>query len=223
MQRISKEKEIHIKQFLIQTNHLDYNSMSIQNLIKNLFHLHHNPTKIEQAQILFNYVRDEIAYALPDHFLMGKYIQASFLVDYGKGNCVQKSLILASLARAAKIPSRLHFVDIINHLAPPSYTNLYGNYLAWHCYTELYLHGEWIVANPDYPRSLCEKKNYPLVVFDGYTDAFLPSTDNEGNLFIEYVKDHGWFSDLPRRKMQWNYLKAYFPSFIKSKFQSKKR
>lgn len=205
--------------FLENTKYLDHNSAEIQHLIQKLFVTHQNVSIIDQAQCLFNFVRDKIGYAIPDHFLHGKYIKASFLVKYGKGNCVQKSLILASLARAVNIPSRLHFVDIINHLAPQSYTKIYGNYLAWHCYTDLYINGRWVAANPDYPRTLCEKKGYPLVNFDGISDAYLPKYDINGKVFIEYVKDHGWFSDLPRRKMQWNYIKAYFPPFLKSKFR----
>ena len=203
--------------FLQNTKYLNWKNPVIQQTIDLIFENGILENEIDKAITIFNFVRDHIQYKIPDHFLRGKYIVSSSLLEIGAGNCLQKSLILASLGRACGIPTRLHIADIINHAAPPNYVKEWGNIMYWHGYVDIYLEDKWVAANPDYPASLCEKKGYPIVQFDGKHDACLPTQDNEGNKFIEYIADHGWYADLPKLRMQWNYFKAYFWGFLKNK------
>lgn len=64
----------------------------------------------------FAFVRDQIRYNLlmismhPDDF------RATFVLEAGKGYCVQKAVLLCSLTRSVGIPSRLALARIRNHL-----------------------------------------------------------------------------------------------------------
>ncbi len=214
-----KNREI----FLRSTKNIDWKLIETQELFAKLFDKKNDISDRDKAIILFNFVRDEIDYKIPDHLLSGDFITASKLLRRGKGNCLQKSLILSALGRAAGIPTRLHFVDIINHIAPPNFVKMWGKKLNWHCYMEFFIENEWIAANPDYPTTLCAAKGYPVVQFDGIHNAMLPALDLNDHMFIEYTQDHGWFADLPRLQMHWNYGKAYIVPFVKIWFKKRKK
>ena len=72
----------------------------------------------EKLVRLFYFVRDSIRYNL---FMISAFeedFKASRALEWGKGYCVQKAVLLAALARAAGIPSRLAFAKIRNHRTP---------------------------------------------------------------------------------------------------------
>jgi len=68
----------------------------------------------EKAIKLFYFVRDKIRYNL---YMISVFIEdfkASKVLQWGKGYCVQKAVLLTALGRAAGIPTRLVFAKIIN-------------------------------------------------------------------------------------------------------------
>jgi transglutaminase-like putative cysteine protease len=75
-------------------------------------------THTEKAVALFYFVRDRIKYNpfmprfLPEHF------RASNTLAGGEGFCIQKAVLLTAFSRAAKIPARLGFAVLRNHLLP---------------------------------------------------------------------------------------------------------
>jgi transglutaminase-like putative cysteine protease len=72
----------------------------------------------EKAVKLFYFVKDSIGYNV---FMISVFIEdfrASRILEWGKGYCVQKAVLLAALGRAAGIPSRLAFAKIRNHKLP---------------------------------------------------------------------------------------------------------
>jgi transglutaminase-like putative cysteine protease len=170
----------------------------------------------EKARRLFLWVRDKVKYALDNPFWLPEHYRTTGILDRGQGYCVQKAMVLCSLARAGGIPARLIFADIINHMVPQEYLELAAtNLFVYHCYTDMYLGGKWIQATPAFDQGLCEKMGYPLVEFDGHHTAIFPPTAEDGRKFVDYVRDHGPFADIPLEPM----LKSWEDTYGRDKIE----
>jgi transglutaminase-like putative cysteine protease len=153
---------------------------------------------VEKAKSLFYFVRDEIKYNpflpryLPEHF------RASNTLVRREGFCVQKAVLLVALSRAVKIPARLGFAVIRNHLLPDKLAEmLIINVLPDHGYAELNINGRWVKATPAIDIKTCQKNRMIPVEFDGQNDAKFHSHTQEGKLYIEYLLDRGPYEDVP--------------------------
>ncbi len=174
----------------------------------------------EKARRLFLWVRDRVKYALDNPFSLMEHYRATAILDRGQGYCVQKAMVLCTLARASGIPSRLIFADIINHMVPKEYLEMAGtNLFVYHCYTDMHLGGEWTQMTPAFDKNLCEKMGYPLVEFDGHKTAIFPVSDDRGRKFVEYVRNHGAFWDIPLQPM----LKAWEDAYGRDKIEQWKQ
>jgi transglutaminase-like putative cysteine protease len=165
--------------------------------------------EMEKGKRLFYFVRDSIKYE-PVSLLNRETYKASEVLRLGKGLCVHKAVLLAALARAVKIPSRLGFADIRNHQIPPAFIEFMGkNFFAYHGYSELYLKSKWVKATPTFDSAMCSKQSLIPVEFDGEHDAMLSKYDQKGRLHIEYLRFRGSFSDLPFEEMMKTYVEVY--------------
>lgn len=170
---------------------------------------------ISKAQALFYFVRDDISYNI--------FVTKKFLVDFkasrtltrGEGYCVQKAVLLAALARAAGIPSRLGFARLRNNLMPETLMKwLETNILPFHGYTELYLADGWVKVTPAFDIKLCKQNKIVPVDFDGHHDAMFHSHNEAGELHMEYLVDLGHYEDVPLDKL-WNTLISEFgPKYL---------
>lgn len=155
-------------------------------------------TDTEKATALFYFVRDSIPYNLYMISVCIEDFRASKILEWGKGYCVQKAVLLTALGRAAGIPSRLIFAQIRNHRIPPHIFQKTGtNIFPRHGYNQFFLDGKWITAAATFDRKLCEKNGLSTVEFDGKNDALLPKKDLNGNPYIEYVEKFPPEADLP--------------------------
>ncbi len=188
-----------MEQYLRPTFHIDSDNKAI---IETSQHLTEGcGSDREKAVKLFYFVRDEIPYNLFMISVFEEDFVASKVLEWGKGYCVQKALLLAALGRAAGIPSRLAFAAIRNHSVPEKILRISGdNLFPRHGYNEFFLDNTWVGAAATFNKTLCEKKGLTLVEFDGKENAFLPEHDAAGNPYIEYVEKFGSFDDLP---FQW--------------------
>jgi len=163
-------------------------------------------TEGERARALFYFVRDEVHYNV---YMISTFIEdfrASTVLKRGKGYCVQKAVLLAALARAAGIPSRLIFAKIRNHKVPASLHAQTGiDHFPSHGYTQLFLKGRWVSVTPSFDKELCEKAGVPAGDFDGEHDATLSAVDLAGNPYIEYLEKYEPQADLP---FEWLYGKV---------------
>jgi len=151
-----------------------------------------------QAVALFFFVRDGFPYKIIYEIPGRDYFKASVTLKRGEGFCMPKSILLAALARAAGIPSRLHFADIRNHILPSTTTErLKTDIMAYHTYVELFLDGRWVKATPSFDIGFCQKFGLVPVDFDGEHDALLHHLDKDGRLHIQYVADYGTRADFP--------------------------
>ncbi len=177
--------------FTIESDH--------ERIIQTAMDLTENCTEnTEKAVKLFYFVRDSIHYSF---YMISVFIEdfkASKVLEWGKGYCVQKAVLLASLGRAAGIPSRMTFAKIKNHSIPPQVVQKLGtNTFPRHGYNQFFLNGRWISAAATFDKKLCRKNGLPTVEFDGKSDSVLPEKTLNGAPYIEYLEKFPPKSDLP--------------------------
>jgi len=152
----------------------------------------------EKAVKLFYFVRDSIHYNV---YMISVFIEdfkASRILEWGKGYCVQKAVLLTALGRASGLPSRLVFAKIKNHRIPAHVLEKFpANIFPRHGYNQFFLNGRWVSAAATFDRALCEKNGLPTVEFDGKRDAILPDKDLGGKAYIEYIEKFPPVDDLP--------------------------
>jgi transglutaminase-like putative cysteine protease len=159
-------------------------------------------TDVEMGVKLYYAVRDPIRYDPYVIDLDPKAYKASAVLSAQVGFCIQKAILLAAVARAVGIPSRLGYADVRNHLTTKRLRQLMGtDVFAFHGYTELFLDSQWVKATPAFNRSLCERFNVRPLEFDGKSDSIFHPFDTEGCLHMEYLHDHGQFADFPLERM----------------------
>jgi len=203
-----------MEEFLKPTVTIESNHPEIIEIADSIANFSASPQ--EKAISFFYFVRDNIKYdPLSASFSIEDY-RASRILEKQKGYCVQKAVLLASLLRSAGIPARLAFADIINHLASENLVRLIGsNLFVYHGYVEIYLDERWIKATPTFEKEVCLANGFPIVDFDGKKDATFPPLNDEGKPFVEYVKHHGSFEDVPLEKI----LKAWEEAYGKDRIE----
>ncbi|WP_457559757.1 transglutaminase-like domain-containing protein [Candidatus Harpocratesius sp.] len=202
-------------EFLCSSYYFNYNHPTIQKKLTEIIPNPSNLTQLEQIQKIFIFVRDHIAYKVTHEITTPKFLRASNTLARGYGHCVAKAILLATFTRLIGIPTRLHFVDIKNHQLSETWIEQFGEELLWHGYVEIYFKNRWIALNPAYDKKLCERHGYYVVEFDGKNDALFAKTDKKGNLFIEYVADHGVFSRVPYIRIFSEWFSYYTPYYLR--------
>jgi len=166
-------------------------------------------------------------YAVRDKFLYDPYsiepteagMKASRVLETGRGFCVSKAVLLAAVARALNIPSRIGLADVKNHLATPRLRELMGtDVFFYHGYTELLLDGRWVKATPAFNIELCEKFRVLPLEFDGEQDSIFHPFDADQRRHMEYVADRGQYADLPYADWLHGMTEAY-PNLMRESLQ----
>ncbi|MBC2705028.1 transglutaminase family protein [Desulfobacula sp.] len=167
-------------------------------------------TEIQKAVCLYYAVRDGIRYNPYSIEPLKESMKASSVLNKGHGYCVAKAVLLAACARSQKIPARLGFADVKNHLNTKRLEELMGtDVFVYHGYTELFLTNKWVKATPAFNLTLCNNFNVKPLEFGGTKDSIFHPFDKSGNKHMEYVKDHGTFADLPWDKALAEMMKCY--------------
>lgn len=193
--------------YLKPTYYIDCDSTEIIEYAKK--HTEGVTTEIEKAVKLYYAVRDEFFYDPYNVDLRAEAMKASTVLKRGSGYCGEKATLLAAVARAVGIPSRLAFANVRNHLSSQKLIDmLRSDIFVFHGFTELFLDGKWVKATPAFNKSLCDKFGVAPLEFDGVHDSIFHEYDGEKK-FMEYVYDFGSFADLPRelfiKSLQENY------------------
>jgi transglutaminase-like putative cysteine protease len=172
----------------------------------------------ERAVRIFYAVRDRIRYDPYRIDLAKERLKASVVLENGYGYCVAKAMLLTAAARVIGIPARLHFADIRNYLTPARLQEaMKTDLFTWHGFTEMFLDNRWVKATPAFNLAMCEKLEIVPVEFDGVDDATFAEFDQKGRRHIEYVHDHGFFSDLPYGMIVDSFREHYPAFFTKEK------
>jgi len=153
---------------------------------------------IDQAIKLFYAVRDGIWYDPYYPFYRPEHYRASNVLKSGRGYCVSKASLLCALGRACKIPSRLGFANVRNHLATRQLIEFLGSDLfVYHGFTEFYLDGRWVKATPAFNIELCKRHKVVPLEFNGREDSIFQPYSLDKKQFMEYLEDHGTYADIP--------------------------
>ena len=168
----------------------------------------------EKAVALYYAVRDQIRYDPYDLRYSRPAMRASAVLQKKSGYCVAKAVLLAAVGRSQGISCRLGFADVTNHLSTERLRTMMGtNLFVYHGYTEMYLDDRWVKATPAFNLSLCSKFGVLPLEFDGTSDSIFHPLDAHGRLHMEYIKDHGHFTDLPFEQIFAAYARTY-PRFF---------
>lgn len=167
---------------------------------------------IARAVKLFYAVRDGVRY---DPFAMrlepGIYV-ASRVLAAKSAYCIPKAILLAAAARALGIHCAIGLSDVVNHLTTEKLKARMGGttYFMHHGYAVLYLEGQWVKAAPAFNIELCTRFGVLPTEFDGRSDAIFQPYDARQRRHMEYVKDHGIWSDFPYDKVDADF-RAFYP------------
>jgi transglutaminase-like putative cysteine protease len=153
---------------------------------------------VERAVRLYYAVRDGIWYDPYYPFYLPEHYRASNVLESGRGYCVCKAALLCAVGRACDIPTRIGFTTVRNHLATRQLIEFLGSDLfVYHGFTEFYLERKWVKATPAFNVELCQKHEVRPLEFNGREDSIFQPYNQKKKQFIEYVIDHGTYSDVP--------------------------
>ena len=165
---------------------------------------------VERAVRLYLAVRDGIRYDPYTPFHRPEDYRASRVLERGRAFCIPKVSLLCALGRACHIPSRVGFATVKNHLATKQLIDFLGsNVFVYHGFVEFYLEGKWVKATPAFNRELCEKHRVEPLEFNGREDSLFHPYNQENRKYMEYVKYHGTYSDIPVENIVAAWNEAY--------------
>jgi len=211
MEKQAMEKDIEQQQYLRSTFFIDCDSPAVMEksgeLTAGILEVR------DRAIHIFNFVRDQIRYNVYSPRPSPEEFKASHVLSRKEGYCVQKAVLLVALARAARIPARLRFAEIRQHLTSGEFLEKRGsNLFPCHGLTDLNIDGRWVRATPTYDVEYCKKVGVMPIAFNGENDALLPLHTLDGRLNVEYIGDRGFFEDLPldeirKQSISWKYMR----------------
>ena len=167
---------------------------------------------IARAIKLFYAVRDGIRYDPFSMRLDPEIYVASHVLAAKSAYCIPKAILLAAAARALGIPCAIGLSDVVNHLTTEKLKSLMGGttYFMHHGYAVLYLEGRWVKAAPAFNIELCTRFGVLPTEFDGRSDAIFQPYDALDRRHMEYVKEHGIWSEFPYDKVEADF-RAFYP------------
>lgn len=174
---------------------------------------------IERAVKLFYRVRDGWRY---DPFTMSldpePYV-ASNVLKAKAAYCLPKAILLAAAARAVGIHAAIGLSDVENHLTTERLKAMMGGKTTFihHGYAVLYLEGRWVKAAPAFNIELCERFHVCPTEFDGRNHAIFQEYDALSRRHMEYLRDHGCWSDFPFEKVMADF-RAFYPAQAYQRF-----
>ena len=172
------------------------------------------PSEAGRAVKLFYAVRDGWRYDPFKLRLVREEYVASNVHAAGHGYCVTKAILLTAAARAAGIPAAIGLADVVNHLTTEKLKARMGGKTRFidHAYAMLHVEGRWVKAVPAFNIELCRRFGVRPTEFDGRSDALYQEYDAHDRRHMEYVQDHGVWSDFPYEKVAADFRAFYPPS-----------
>jgi transglutaminase-like putative cysteine protease len=153
---------------------------------------------VSRAVRLYYAVRDDIWYDPYLPFYKPEHYRASHVLERGRAFCIGKAALLCALGRASGIPSRVGFADVRNHLATRQLLEFLGSDIfVFHGYTEFFLEDKWVKATPAFNTELCRRHRVKPLEFNGREDSIFQPFNEDRRFFMEYIRDHGTFAEVP--------------------------
>ncbi len=171
---------------------------------------------VEMAVRLYYAVRDSIRYDPYRVDLERETYKASHLLEVKAGYCIPKANLLVACARSVGIPTAVGLSDVVNHLCTERLRRIMGGkgLFIHHGYAVLCLDGKWVKAAPAFNIELCERFDVLPTDFDGTDNALFQQFDVKGRRHMEYLTDHGMWSDFPFDRVAKDFRDYYPESFF---------
>lgn len=207
--------------YLEATYYLDWKTESVRRFAEKT--VAGEQSDIGRAIKLFYAVRDDWRYDPFAIRLIPETYKASYVLAAKSAYCIQKANLLAALARAVGIRSAIGLSNVVNHLCTEKLRKRMGgtNLFLHHGYAVLYLGGKWIKAAPAFNLGLCQRFGVVPTEFDGHSDAIFQEFDASNRRHMEYVEDHGMWSDFPYELVEKDF-RAYYPNEVWSEVSEEK-
>lgn len=204
------------ERYLEPTEFFDWDNPKVKSFAEKC--VEHAETNVEKSVCLFYAVRDSIMYD-PYRVSLDRHVyHASNLLTVGAGFCLPKANLLIASARAVGIPAGIGLSDVVNHLCSEGLRKKMGGNKVFHHhgYAVLYIEGKWVKAAPAFNIKLCNRFGVTPTEFDGQNHALFQEYDNLDRRHMEYLVDHGIWSDFPFARVV-NDFSAVYPSSLFSK------
>lgn len=207
-----------MKEYLQETAFLNFNHSAFDQFCNSI-----DAQGLSQQEIaiqLYTLVRDAFLYD-PYHLdLTESGLTASNVLKKKRAWCVEKSSVLAALARKFNIPSRLGYAIVTNHIGVERLTSyLKREEIVFHGYVELFLNKKWVKCTPAFDQRICTLTKVPVLDWDGETDSMFQAFEGT-HKFMEYLHFYGEFADVPIELMN-SEMKKYYPHLFEEKYDSR--
>jgi transglutaminase-like putative cysteine protease len=198
-------------EYLCETRYMDFGAPTVRAFAEQAI-AGEEGSETGKAVRLFYAVRDRIRY---DPFAMRldpATYTASHVLATGYAYCIPKAILLAALARSVGIHAGIGLSDVVNHLTTEKLKARLGGktYFMHHGYAVLLLEGAWVKAAPAFNIELCRRFGVHPTEFDGRSNALFQEFDASNRRHMEYVKDHGVWSDFPFERVAADF-RAFYP------------
>ena len=181
--------------YLDETEYIDHNHPLIRELSAPFRSLTGTEEKIRAVYLK---VRDGWRYNPYQISFQKNDFRASDIASRTEGHCIDKAILMVALLRALQIPARIHLAKVTNHLAVERLIERLGSHeLAPHGMVGVFNGEAWVKASPTFNKALCEKFGVEPLEFSGREDALLQAFNTQGDQFMEYLEDYGYFEDVP--------------------------
>jgi len=189
---------------------IDSGSRGIQRFTREALQGLEKSSDEQKAMRLFEVVRDKIRYDPYSFSVEPEQYRASIVADAEAAFCVPKAILLTACLRAAGIPAAIGFADVRNHLNSEKLkAAMKTDMFVYHGYVQLWLGENSYKVTPAFNTELCERFGVKPLNFDGHSDALFHEFDAKGQRHMEYVLDHGIFSDVPIETLFTAYRQTY--------------
>lgn len=202
---------------LTSTEFLDHSHPIIQDFVVDFLN---RSSDQEKAVGLYYKVRDGQVYN-PYHLnLQPLALRASTIVQKKSAWCVEKSILLATAARALGIPSKLGFAIVRNHLESEKLLRyLRKEEIVFHGYVSLQINERWVRCTPAFDRRICRISGVAPLDFDGVNDSMFQAFSGSQR-FMEYLHYYGEFDDLPIELMR-SEMRIHYPHLFETKYNDR--
>jgi hypothetical protein len=203
--------------YLEETDYLNFNHSNFS-----VFFEKYIPSyQIQQNAIqLYELVRDAFLYD-PYHLdLRKEALTASNIVLKKRAWCVEKSIVLCASFRKFKIPSRLGFAIVINHIGVEKLEYyLKRPEIVFHGFVEAFINDKWVKCTPAFDKMICKFNKVEVLTWDGCQDSLFQEFIH-GQKYMTYNHLYGVFSDIPLDLMN-SEMKKFYPHLFESINDSK--
>jgi transglutaminase-like putative cysteine protease len=198
-------------EYLSSTSFFDFDDEGVSEFAARA--THGETSAVGKAVKLFYAVRDGVRYDPFAIDLTPDLYTASNVIKAKGAFCIPKAVLLTAVVRAVGIHAGIGLSDVENHLTTVKLKARMGGKTRFihHGYAVMYLEGKWVKAAPAFNIELCQRFGVLPTEFNGRSNAIFQPYDAQNRRHMEYVRDHGVWSDFPFERVTADF-RAFYPA-----------